>query len=85
LDYALWPFPIHNLTSETYESIFGHLVGLLGQGINPLQGHYLHRTTQYRKMYTHTSMSQAGFEHMIPVFKWMKTVHALDHAAIGTG
>jgi len=26
------------LTSETYESIFGHLVGLLGQGISTSQG-----------------------------------------------
>jgi len=39
------PLPIQNLTSETYESIFGHLVGLLGRGIGPSQGFYLHRTT----------------------------------------
>jgi len=26
------------LTSETYESLFGHLVGLLGQGISTSQG-----------------------------------------------
>jgi len=32
------------LTSETYDSIFGHLVGLLGWGIGLSQGHYLHRT-----------------------------------------
>jgi len=36
------------LTSETYESIFGHFVGLLGRGIGPSQGHYLHRTGQHR-------------------------------------
>jgi len=30
-DWALWPFSIQNLTSETYKSIFGHLVGLLRQ------------------------------------------------------
>jgi hypothetical protein len=48
-----WPVPIQNLTSETYESIFTHLVGLLGQGIGPSQGHYLHRTAQHRKMQTH--------------------------------
>jgi len=45
-------FLIQNLTSETYESIFGHLVGLLGWGISPSQGHYLHRTAQHRKLLT---------------------------------
>jgi len=30
-----------------HESI-GHLVGLLGRGISPTQGLYLHRTTQHR-------------------------------------
>jgi hypothetical protein len=33
-DYALCPFPIQNLTSEIYESIFGHLVRFLGRGIS---------------------------------------------------
>jgi len=33
----------------------------------------------------HTSMPQAGFKHAIPVFERSKTVHALDHAATGTG
>jgi hypothetical protein len=39
----LVPFPIQNLASESYECIFGYLVGLLGRGISPSQGHYLHR------------------------------------------
>jgi len=26
-----------------------------------------------------------GFEHMIPVFEWPKTVRALEGSAIGTG
>jgi hypothetical protein len=30
-----------------------HLVGLLGGGISPAQGLYLHRTTQHRKTQTH--------------------------------
>jgi hypothetical protein len=30
-----------------------HLVGLLGRGISPTQGLYLHRTTQHRKTQTH--------------------------------
>jgi hypothetical protein len=46
-------FPIQNLTSETYEPIFGHLVGLLGRGISPSQCLYLHRTAQHRKTRTH--------------------------------
>jgi len=41
------------LTSETYESIFGHLVGLLGWRISLSQGHCLHRTAQHRKLQTH--------------------------------
>jgi hypothetical protein len=32
----------------------------------------------------HTSMPQAEFEPAIPVLKQLKTVHALDCAAIGT-
>jgi len=42
------------LTSKTYESIFGHLVGLLGWWISPMQGHYLHRTAQHRKTQIHS-------------------------------
>jgi len=45
------------LTSETYESVFGHSVGLLGRGISPSQGHYLHRTAQQRKTRTHIHAS----------------------------
>jgi len=51
------PFPIQNLTSETYESIFEHFIGLLGQGISPLQGHYLNRKAQCRKMQIHIHVS----------------------------
>jgi len=32
--------------------LFGHLLGLLGRGISPTQGLYLHRTTQHRKWRT---------------------------------
>jgi len=45
------------LTSETYVSIFGHLVGLLGRGIRQSQGHYLRMTVQYRKTRTHIHTS----------------------------
>jgi hypothetical protein len=32
---------------------FRHLVGVLGRGISPAQGLYLHRTTQHRETQTH--------------------------------
>jgi len=51
------------LTSETYEPISGHLVGLLGQGISLSQDHYLHRTAQYRKMQTHIHASSRIWTH----------------------
>jgi len=44
-EFGLGPL-IQNLTSETYDSIFEHLVGHLGRGMCPSQGFYLHRTTQ---------------------------------------
>jgi hypothetical protein len=34
-------------------NLFGHLVGLLGRGMSPTQGLYVHRTTQHRKTRTH--------------------------------
>jgi hypothetical protein len=64
-DWAFWPFPIQKLTSEIYESVFGHLVGLFGRGINPSQGHYLHRTAQHRKTRTHIHAS-SGFRTQDP-------------------
>jgi len=45
------------LTSETYDFIFGHLVGLLGRDISPLQGYYTHRKAQRRKTRTHIHAS----------------------------
>jgi hypothetical protein len=33
------PVPVQNLTSELM-NLFGHLVGLLGRGISPTQGHH---------------------------------------------
>jgi hypothetical protein len=37
--------------------IYEHLVRLLGRGISPTQGLYLHRTTQHRKTRTHIHAS----------------------------
>jgi hypothetical protein len=61
--------------------LFTQSVGLLGRGIRPSQGRYLHRTTQTQNKLTQTSMPEVGFEPTIPVFKRTKTVHALYRAA----
>jgi len=45
------------LTFETYDSISGHLEGLLRRGISPSQGHYLQRIAQYRKSRKHIHSS----------------------------
>jgi hypothetical protein len=38
-------------------NLYGQLVGLLGRGISPTQGLYLHRTKQHRKTRTHIHAS----------------------------
>jgi len=43
-------------TSELM-NLFGHSVGLLGQGISPTQGLCLHRTTKHGKTRTHSHAS----------------------------
>jgi hypothetical protein len=40
-----------------------------------------HSAAQAENKRTQTSMSRVGFEPITPVFKWEKTVHALDRAA----
>jgi hypothetical protein len=66
-------------------NLSGHSLGLLvGRGIIPTQGFYIHRTTEHRKTRT-TVMPRTGFEPAISVFERSKTVLALDRAAIGTG
>jgi hypothetical protein len=47
---------------------------------------HVHRIAQTQNKHTQTSMPRVGFEHMIPVFERVKTVHALDREAtvIGT-
>jgi hypothetical protein len=39
----------NGLTYRRFLELFRHMVGLLGRVISPLQGLYLHRTTQHRK------------------------------------
>jgi hypothetical protein len=71
--------------SETYESISGHLVGVLGRGIGPSQGLCLHTGQHNTEKCRHTSMPRAGFEPMIQVLECSEIVCALDRVTIGTG
>jgi hypothetical protein len=43
-----------------------------------------HKTTQIQNKRTQTTVTQVGLEPTIPVFKRVKTVHALDSAATVT-
>jgi hypothetical protein len=65
--------------------LFTESVGLLGRGISPSQGRYLHTEQHKQRMHTQTSMSQVGFEPPIPLVEWAKTVHALDRVATVIG
>jgi hypothetical protein len=60
------------------------ILGLLGRGISPMKGSYLHRTTQTQNKRRQTSMPWVGFEPTIPVFARVKTFHAWDRAATVT-
>jgi hypothetical protein len=60
-------------------------VGFLGRGISPVQGCYLHRTTQTQNKRRQTSTPLAGYKPTIPVLKRAKTLYALDRAATVIG
>jgi hypothetical protein len=64
---------------------FTQNVRLPERGISPSQGRYLHTGQHKQNKRTQISMLQVGFELTIPVFKWEKTVHALDHATTVIG
>jgi hypothetical protein len=65
--------------------LFTQSVGLLGRGIIPSQGRYLHTGQYKRNKHTQTFMPLVGLEPTIPVFKRAKMVHALDRAATVIG
>jgi hypothetical protein len=60
-------------------------VGVLGWGISPSQGRYLHTEQHKQNKNTQTSMPRVGVEPTIKVFERAKTVHALDCAATVMG
>jgi hypothetical protein len=62
-----------------------HSVGLLGRGISPTQGRYLHTEQHQQNKHTQTSMLRVRFESMIPLFERANTVHAIDRAVTVLG
>jgi hypothetical protein len=62
-----------------------HSVGLLGRGISPSQGRYLHTGQHKHIIKAQTSMPQVRFEPTIQAFERVKTVHALDRAVTVIG
>jgi hypothetical protein len=60
-------------------------VELLGRGISPSKGRYLHRTTQTENKRRQTSMPWVGFVSTIPVFERTKTFHASEGGATVIG
>jgi hypothetical protein len=57
---------------------FTQSVWLLGWGISPSQGRYLHTGQHKHRIHTMTSILQVRFEPKIPAFEKAKTVHVLD-------
>jgi hypothetical protein len=57
--------------------IYTQAAGLLGRGISPSQGRYLHTEQHKQNKRTQTSIPLVGLEPTIPVFEQAKTVHFL--------
>jgi hypothetical protein len=71
------------LTYGMFLKLFRYFVGLIGQGISPSQGLYLHRTTQHRKTRTDIH-ALSGIRTHDSSIRAIKT-HAPDRAATVTG
>jgi hypothetical protein len=80
LSMALQPF-VGPWPLFQFLDLFTQKIGLLGRGISPSQGRYLHTEQHKQNKRTQTCMSQVGFEPTIPVFENAKTVHTSDRAA----
>jgi hypothetical protein len=61
--------------------IYTQPVRLLGWGISPSQGSYLHTEQHKNRINTQTSVPRVGFELTITVFERAKAVHDFDRAA----
>jgi len=53
---------------------FGQLIGLLGRGMSPMQGLYVHTGQRNTEKRGHTSMPRVGFEFTVPLSERPKTV-----------
>jgi hypothetical protein len=76
--------PLWTLAAFFIFLIYTQSVELLGRGISPSHGRYLH-TEQHEHKRTQISMPRVGFEPTIPVFERANTIHALDRAATVIG
>jgi hypothetical protein len=66
----------------TFVILITKTVGLLGRGISPPQGRYLHTGQHKQNKRPHRCpWLWVWFEPTIPTFEWGKTVHALHSAA----
>jgi hypothetical protein len=80
----LWLYsPFLHLAFLFFAFFYTQSVGLLGWGISPSQGRYLHNTNT-EQMHTDIHTLSCIRTHD-PVFERAKTVHALDRAAIVIG
>jgi hypothetical protein len=72
----VWPWPLFNF-------LILYTVGRTSwMGDQPIARPLpAHRTAHTQNKCTQTSMPQMGFKSTIPVFEWVKTVHALDRVA----
>jgi hypothetical protein len=82
---SLWFYSPLDLGRFLSFLIYTQSVGLLGRGISPSQGRYLHTKEHKHRISAETSMPWVGFETTIPVFERAKTFHALDRAATVIG
>jgi hypothetical protein len=65
--------------------IYTQSVGLLGWGISPSRGHYLHTEQNKQKKRAQTLMTGVGFDTAVQVFERAKRGHALDRVATVVG
>jgi len=75
---------ISELTSETLNPCRYLWLGFFGDGIDPSQNLYLHRTAQERKSRTYIHASN-GIRNDDPSVEQFKIIGASDCAATGTG
>jgi hypothetical protein len=79
--YIYGPTVLGDLGSFFSFFTYTQSVGLLGRGMSPSQGRYLHTGQHKYRINTQTTMPRVGFEHTTTVFKRAKNLNALDRTA----